>query len=52
MTFEELKEYVNKNIKEIEEEKKKNPFKQMPEGKKVFYDRCRSEIGGQEIVSK
>lgn len=52
MTFEELKEYVNKSIEEIEEEKRKNPLKQMSEDKKNFYDRCEAEIGGQKIIRK
>ena len=52
MTFEELKKYVNRNIEEIEKEKKENPFKQMSKDKKAFYDRCKAKIGGQEIVTK
>lgn len=48
MTFEELKEYVNKNIKEIEEEKKKIHLSKCPKVKKYFT----IDVGLKSVVKK
>ncbi len=52
MTFEELEKMVNSSIKRIEEQKKKNPLREMSGDEKTFYERCKAEHGGEEIIKK